>query len=105
MQRLSEVIAQKIDEMDRTVKLRSDFHAADALAVFESNRGKALMDEANLFLSGTIRGLDERLTRDVAEQRTNADMLRWVSSVGGVVIILVVGCVTLMLLTLFARDL
>ena len=55
VQRLSEVITQKFEEMDRTIALKSDFHEADALAIFRTNRGKALMDEANLFLSSTVR--------------------------------------------------
>ena len=46
--------------MDRTIALKSDFHDADALAIFRTNRGKALMDEANLFLSSIVRSLDER---------------------------------------------
>jgi two-component sensor histidine kinase/CHASE3 domain sensor protein len=103
MRRLSEVIAQKLDEMDRTISLKRDFRDADALAVFRTNRGKALMDEANLFLSSTIRGLDERLTLDASEQRTNANWLRWVSTVGGVVIVLVVGGVTVTLLS-YSRE-
>src|SRR4030081_2563094 len=45
MRRLSDVIAEKIDEMDRTIALRGDFRDAEALAIFSSNRGKALMDE------------------------------------------------------------
>ena len=49
------------------------------------------MDEANVFLSGIILYADERLTTGVSEQRANAAMLRWVSIIGGVVIVLVVG--------------
>ena len=49
------------------------------------------MDEANVFLSGIISAADERLTAGVSEQRANAAMLRWVSIVGGIVIVLVVG--------------
>lgn len=103
MQRLSEVMAQKFDDMDRTIALKSESRDADALAIFRTNRGKALMDEANLFLSSAVRGLDERLTQDVAEQRTNANWLRWVSTIGGLVIILVVGGVTVTLLS-YSRE-
>jgi two-component sensor histidine kinase len=101
--RLSELIGQKFDEMDRTIALKADFHDAEALAVFRTNHGKALTDEANLFLSSILRGTDERLTQDVAEQRTNANWLRWVSTVGGVVIILVVGGVTVTLVS-YSRE-
>ena len=47
--------------------------------------------------------MDERLTQDVAEQRTNANWLRWVSTIGGFVIILVVGGVTVTLL-IYSRE-
>jgi CHASE3 domain sensor protein len=103
VQRLSQVIAQKLEEMDRTIGLKKDFRDDDALADFRTNRGKALMDEANLFLSSTIRGLDERLIDEVAEQRTNANWLRWVSTIGGAVIILVVGGVTVTLVS-YSRE-
>src|SRR4029077_12157529 len=83
VQRLSDVITQKFYEMDRTIALKRDLHDSDALTLFRTNRGKALMDEANLFLSSIVRNMDERLTQGVAEQRENANSLRWVSIVGG----------------------
>ena len=49
------------------------------------------MDEANVFLSSIIRASDERLTSGMAEQRRNASWLRWVSVIGGFIIIIVVG--------------
>ena len=53
------------------------------------------MDEANVFLSSIIRISDERLTTGIAEQRRNATWLRWVSVIGGLIIIVVVGGVTI----------
>jgi CHASE3 domain sensor protein len=67
IKRLTDVIAEKFDEMDRTIGLKSDLHDAEALALFRSNRGKALMDEANVFLSSIIRISDERLTTGIAD--------------------------------------
>ena len=96
--RLSGIIKEKIDEMDRTIALKADSRDNEALAMFRSNRGKALTDEANVFLSSIIRGQDERLTVGIAEQQRNATWLRLVSSVGGLVIVLVVGGV---MVTLF----
>src|SRR3954451_6173294 len=95
MERLSQIVAEKIDEMDRTIVLKRDLHDSEALAVFGGNRGKALMDEANVFLSSIIRTTDERLSGGLAQQRLNATWLRWVSVTGGLVIILVVGGVVL----------
>src|SRR6201999_3837941 len=51
LERLSAVVKEKVDEMDRTIALKADFKDAEALTMFRSNRGKALMDEANVFLS------------------------------------------------------
>jgi len=95
MERLSQVVAEKVEDMDRTIALKRELHDAEALAVFGGNRGKALMDEANVFLSSIIRTTDERLTNGLAQQRMNATWLRWVSIIGGLVIIVVVSGVIL----------
>lgn len=95
IERLSQVVAEKIDEMDRTIVLKRGIHDTEALAVFGGNRGKALMDEANVFLSSIIRTTDERLTSGLGQQRLNATWLRRVSVIGGLVIILVVSGVIL----------
>ena len=91
LQRLTSIIAEKFDEMDETIALKRDRRDAEALAIFRTNRGKALMDEANVFFSGVIRAADDRLTAGVGEQQANAARLRWVSIVGGIVIVVVVG--------------
>jgi two-component sensor histidine kinase/CHASE3 domain sensor protein len=93
--RLTAVIAEKIAEMDRSIALKNERRDAEALALLRTNRGKALMDEANVFLYGIILSADERLTAGVAEQSANTAMLRWVSLVGGVVIVLVIGIVVI----------
>jgi CHASE3 domain sensor protein len=89
--RLTTIIHEKFNEMDQSIALKRDRRDADALAIVRSNRGKALMDEANVFFSGIIRAADERLTTGVGEQKTNASLLRWFSIVGGIVIVIVVG--------------
>jgi CHASE3 domain sensor protein len=87
--RLDIIAADKISEMDQTIKLKKDRRDVDTLDLFRSNRGKALMDEANLFLTSLVQSADERLTSDVGEQRSNAAMLRSVSILGGALIVLV----------------
>jgi two-component sensor histidine kinase len=94
LQRLTTVVTEKITEMDQTIALKGDRKDAEVQVLLRTNRGKALMDEANVFLYGIILSLDERLTTGVSEQRANAAMLRWVSIIGAFVIILVVGGVT-----------
>jgi two-component sensor histidine kinase len=95
IERLSELVTEKINDMDRTIALKRDLRDAEALAMFGGNRGKALMDEANVFLSSIIRTTDDRLTNGLAQQRMNASWLRWVSIIGGLIIIVVVSGVIL----------
>ncbi|MER8444749.1 CHASE3 domain-containing protein [Mesorhizobium sp. M1066] len=91
LERLSAIITTKFDEMDQTIALKRDQREAEILAIFRTNRGKALTDEANVFFSGIIGRADDRLTSGVAEQRANSGWLRLVSAIGGLVIVSVVG--------------
>lgn len=94
LDRLSNVVPGKIAEMDRTIELKADLQDSEAAAVFRSNRGKALMDEANLFLSSIVRQADDRLETVLNDQRQNATWLRLVTIIGGLVIVAVVGGAT-----------
>jgi signal transduction histidine kinase len=104
LQRLTTIIDEKFNEMDHTINLKRDRHDEEALAITRTNRGKALLDEANVFFSSIIRSADQRLTIGVNEQKTNAAWLRLVSIIGGFVIVIVVGTVILTLLR-YTRDL
>ena len=99
LQRLTVVLAEKFQEMDRTIALKGERKDNEALAIINTNRGKALMDEVNLFVSGIVRSTDNRLTLGVDEQRANAANLRWASVASAVLIVLVVGAVAATLLT------
>ncbi len=104
LSRLQTILAEKFKEMDDTVALKRNRRDAEALAIFQSNRGKALMDEANVFFAGVIRAADERLTVGVGEQRANAALLRLISIIGAVVIVIVVGGVTILAMR-YTREL
>lgn len=104
LRHLAELVAEKSAEMDRSIALKRDRRDGDALALIRSNRGKALMDEANVFFSSIIRAADERLTRAADEQRDNAARLRSVTMAGGVLIVAVVVVVVLTVLR-YTRDL
>ena len=93
LDRLSRLLADKYEEMDRTIAFKREYRDQDALAAFATNRGKAIMDEANLFLSSLIRKTDERLNADLLEQGRNALWLRWVSILCGLGIIILVASV------------
>lgn len=89
--RLGTVLEQKYAEMDETIGLKRDRKDAEALAIARTNRGKLLMDEANVFFSGVILAADGRLTAAVNEQHETTTWLRIVAMAGGAIIILVVG--------------
>ena len=91
LKRLTTVINEKFAEMDLTIAMKRDYRDADALARIRTNRGKTLMDEANIFFAGIISATDERLTTGVAEQKANATLLRLFSIIGGIVIVIVIG--------------
>lgn len=92
MKRLTAIVTEKIAEMDQTIGLKVALRDAEALALLKSNRGKALMDEANVFLSAVMIAADEELTSGVNRQQENAALLRLTSIVGvGLVIIVVAG--------------
>jgi two-component sensor histidine kinase len=88
--RLSEAVGEKIAEMDKSIALKAAGRDSDAMAVLQSNRGKTLMDEINVFLYGAILTADESGTLNSAEQQRNASLLRWISAGAAVVIVLVV---------------
>jgi len=104
LDRLQGLVADKFDEMDQTITLKRARHDEEALTLFSTNRGKALMDQANLFITGIVGQADERLTAGVEEQRANAFWLRLVSGVGAGVIVLVVGATAFVLLR-YTREL
>ena len=104
LKRLTKIISDKFSEMDETIALKRARKDAEALAAFRTNRGKALLDEANVFFTGVIGRADDRLTAGVGEQRANAALLRFVSIIAGVVIILVVSGVVITVLR-YTREL
>ncbi|WP_421917222.1 sensor histidine kinase [Mesorhizobium sp.] len=90
LQRLSTIISSKFDELDHTIELKRSQRDDEVLAIFRTNKGKALTDEANVFFAGIIGRADDRLTAGVDEQRTNTGLLRLVSAIGALVIVAVV---------------
>ena len=91
LDRLKVIIDEKFAEMDKTIALKRQRKDNDVAAIFASNRGKALMDEANVFFNGIILAADDRLTARVAEQRSYFAWLRWITIAGGIAIVIVVG--------------
>ncbi len=98
-QRLGVVVDQKIADLDQTVVLQQEGRDADALALVKTNHGKALMDEAGVYLSGIARAAEERMIDRVAEQQKTAARLKLVSILSALLILTVVGIVTLIVTT------
>ena len=84
-ERLSGALADKFAEMDQTINLTRARDLAAALDLVLTNRGKALMDEANVYITGLSLAADERLADLVAEQTDNALWQRLVSVIGALV--------------------
>jgi signal transduction histidine kinase len=91
MQRLEAVISEKIQLTDTTIGLKRQRREDEVLAAVKTNRGKTLMDEANVFYTGLIRAADDRLGRAVQEQTEYAAWFRWFTVISGLVIFSVVG--------------
>ena len=90
LDRLKYLIREKIVEMDATISLKRKGDDAGVVALVGSNRGKALMDEANVFFTGIILAADDRLTRQVAAQISGFAWLRRITIAGGIAIVVVV---------------
>lgn len=102
--RLSEAVAEKIADMDTRIALKGEGREADAMAGLQRNRGKALMDEINVFLYGAILATDEKAALNGAEQQRNASLLRLISA-GAAVVIVAVVCVVAYTVRRNAQDL
>jgi two-component sensor histidine kinase len=91
VERLAELVQGKFAETDETITLKRSRLDDEAIAIVRTNRGKAMMDEASLYLTAIIQQADARLDASVDEQRLNAQLVRTVSALGALVIIVVVG--------------
>ncbi|MDB5614229.1 MAG: blue-light-activated histidine kinase 2 [Devosia sp.] len=89
--RLITILSSKFAEFDRTIALKRDQRDDEAMAIFRTNSGKALTDEANVFFAGIIGMADNRLTSGVDEQRANTGWVRLVSGIGALIILAVIG--------------
>lgn len=85
--KLAEVVEAKFSEMDEAISLTRSRQTAAALDLVLTNRGKALMDEASVYITGIGLAADQRLSGLVAEQAANAGWQRIVAVTGGLVAI------------------
>jgi two-component sensor histidine kinase len=87
---LDAVVEQKIAELEQAIAFKRAGQDEEALDLFLSNRGKALMDRMSVFVNGVVEASDRLLVEGVTEQVRNANWLRWTAVAGGLLIVLVV---------------
>lgn len=83
-------IEAKLAEMALTIQLAREGNVAEAVALIQTDEGKQRMDDIRAFLASLLEGIDEALSEGVGNQRDTLNILRWVSIVGGLVILAVV---------------
>ncbi len=88
--KLAETLNAKFAEMDDSISLKRLGKDAEVAALIRTNKGKALMDEARVFISSITRATDRQLTTAIAEQKQNLAFLRLSNLVAAFVVLLVV---------------
>lgn len=88
--RVEDAVIAKLSEMSRTIDMVRSGQHAEALAVLQTDRGKALMDEARGLLDSIIEAADRRIFEGNDQQRGATNALRWVTVISAVVILAVV---------------
>lgn len=91
MQQMRATIEDKVAEFDETIRLRQEGRADEAIAIVMTDRGKAAMDETREVLDSIITSADTRNAQGVEDLSGNTTALRWVTVIGGIAILVVVG--------------
>lgn len=103
-QRLIILVDEKFQEMDDTIALKRERSDTSALDIFRSNRGKALMDEANVFISSIIRNAESRLISNATVQKEGlSELNRTIFTLA--IVILAVVATTFGIIAAFTRHL
>jgi len=102
--RLVLLVDEKFEEMDETITLKGQGDDAEALALLRSNRGKALMDEARVFISSLIRTADSAIADGESRQKAGLLDLRRIVLAAAALILAVVAA-TYGIITAFTRRL
>ena len=98
------LIKEKLQDMDTTIGLKRQGSDAEALSLLRSNHGKALMDEATVFVSSIIRAADVGIAESELRQREGLFGLSRIIFLSAVMILTVVAT-TLLIINAFTRRL
>lgn len=90
LERLVILIHEKFAELDETIGLKRDGRADEAMEILRSNRGKALMDEVNVFLSSIVRRANDTMAVKFAQQNVGLRQLSQIILIAAVCILMVV---------------
>lgn len=101
--RLSEVVEEKMREIEEVISLVKAGAHQEATAVLMTHQGKALMDEAQVFLSAIILEADDALISGLRDQTNNIIGLRTGSLIATLLIFLFVGGVVVTFLR-YSRE-
>jgi signal transduction histidine kinase len=85
---LRPLIAAKMAELKKSVDLKRAGKSQEALDVVLTDRGKDAMDGIRKLMMGKRDQIETQLVAGVAEQRDNANALRWATIAGGILILL-----------------
>jgi two-component system, cell cycle sensor histidine kinase and response regulator CckA len=74
VERLRELVAEKLSELERTIGIRRAGHSDEALAIVRTNQGKQTMDQIRAVAARLISAEDQRLrAREAAAHRHEDD--------------------------------
>lgn len=103
-QKLEVVIQEKIVELETTVDQYRSGKRDDVLEIVTQNRGKALMDEARVFVSAIVRKAERDLTAGVALQQNSLRTVQ-ISTYIAVIAVFLVTAGVYFIQRSFVRDL
>ena len=86
---LSRVVLGRLQDLKTTIALKSSRKEQEVLSIINSNTGKSLMDEANVYLNGISLDADEMVETGIRDQSNNTNWLRLVSLLGALMIAIV----------------
>lgn len=101
---LGRLVAEKLAELADSVALRQGGKKIGTADILTTHRGKALMDEANVFISAIVRSAESRLGAGVDDQQDSLRILRLVTYVTVLMVLAVTAGVYFIVRT-FVRDL